>query len=97
MATTIQTHPKPQASESIPLAVINLEHLPDDALLKSRDFCALTGWSFSTLKRKWQDGTIQEPIRLSKNSLRWRAAYVRGALSRLASGSIRPASDVPSL
>jgi predicted DNA-binding transcriptional regulator AlpA len=84
MVAATQTQSKPRTSEGIPAAAINLEHLPDDALLKPRDFCALTSWSSSTLKRKWQDGTIPMPIRLGQNSLRWRAADVRATLSRLA-------------
>lgn len=89
MAIPSQTQSRARAPAGIPSAVINHDHLPDGALIKPRDFCALTSWSASTLKRRWKDGTLPEPIRLGPNSLRWRAADVRSFLARLADGGIQ--------
>ena len=86
-----------RSTEGVAQVAINLDWLPDDALLKSRDFCALTSWSSSTLKRKWQDGTIPEPIRLGRNSLRWRVADIRATLAGLACKRLHSHSNLASV
>jgi predicted DNA-binding transcriptional regulator AlpA len=50
----------------------------DDALLRLRTVCALTGLATTPMKKRIAMGDFPAPVRLGSTTHRWRAGDVRG-------------------
>ena len=53
------------------------DKLPDGALLSVREISHLTGRSRTSVWRDARDGRLASPVRLGRNSVRWRVGDVR--------------------
>ena len=67
-------------------SALKFDQLPDSAQIGPREMCALLTCSPCTLKRRWQAGVIPEPIKVTRNTHRWRVADVRAALEKMNRG-----------
>lgn len=60
--------------------IIHFDSLPDSALLSAKDISVLANRSLATIWREVRRERLPQPIKLSTNAARWRAADVRSYL-----------------
>ncbi len=61
--------------------MIDIDLLPDSALVSAKDICSLAQRSRASIWRDVQAGRLPHPIRIGAYSARWRAADVRQFLA----------------
>lgn len=64
-----------------PDVIIDIDQLPDSALVRVKDICSLARRSRASIWRDVQAGRLPRPIRIGSYSARWRAADVRRFLA----------------
>ncbi len=65
-------------------AISDFESLPDSALVKAQQICALLSCCRRTLGRHMARGAFPAPTRQAPNVIRWRAGEVRRYLKQVA-------------
>ncbi|HCZ13488.1 MAG: putative transcriptional regulator [Candidatus Accumulibacter phosphatis] len=77
-------YPKTTPNESsLPVSLVEFDHLPDSALISVETLAGLQGCSANTIWRRAKAGALPPPIRVSSAQTRWRVGDVRAAMAKL--------------